>query len=130
LSQDTTYWDLKSAARYEAPREVGLAATLRVQSGFSWAPIHSAELPNVFTVPFFLEDLRNNRSDTVTIVDFRADKAFTFRGRYRFTVMADVYNLLNANPETNFILLTGSDFGNIIEWLSGRTFKIGMRFQW
>ena len=69
----------------------------------------------MFTVPFFLEDLKNNRSETVTILDFRADKTFTFRDRYRFTAMADVYNLLNANPETNFILLTGSDFRNIIE---------------
>jgi hypothetical protein len=94
-----------------------------------WAPIHSVELPNIFFASFFLEDFENNRSDTGTILDFRADKTFTFHDRYRFTVMADVYNLLNSNPETNFLLLTGSDFGNIIEWLSGRTFKIGLRLQ-
>jgi hypothetical protein len=129
MSQDTTYWSFKSAARYVAPREIGLAATLRVQSGFPWAPIHGVELPNIFFASFFLEDLKNNRSDTVTIVDFRADKTFTFRDRYRFTVMTDLYNLLNANPETNFLLLTGSDFGNIIEWLPGRTLKVGLRFQ-
>ena len=129
MNQDTTYWSFKSAARYVGPREIGLAATLRVQSGYPWAPIHTAELPNIFFASFFLEDLKRNRSDTVAILDFRADKTFAFRDRYRITVMADVYNLMNANPETNFLLLTGPDFGNIIEWLPGRTLKIGLRFE-
>jgi outer membrane receptor protein involved in Fe transport len=129
LSQDTNYWAFKSAAGYTAPREIGLAGTLRVQSGFPWAPIHYEDLPKVGTVPFFLEDLKNHRSETVAIVDFRADKTFTFGGRYKLTVMADIYNLLNTNAETNFIVLTGSDFRNIIEWVPGRTLKIGLRFQ-
>jgi outer membrane receptor protein involved in Fe transport len=129
LRQDTTYWSFKSAARYVAPRGIGLAATLRVQSGFPWAPIYSENLPNVGTVSFFLEDIRNSRSDTVAIVDFRADEEFTLRDRYRLMVMADLYNLLNANPETNFILLTGSDFRNVIAWLPGRTLKLGVRLQ-
>ncbi len=71
------------------------------------------------TVDLYLVDLRNHR----------ADKTFVFRGRYRFTLMADVYNLPNANPETDFIWNTGSDFGNIVEWLPGRTLKVGLRFQ-
>jgi hypothetical protein len=43
--------------------------------------------------------------------------------------MADVYNVLNANPELAFIWYVGSDYRNIIEWLPGRTLKIGLRFQ-
>jgi hypothetical protein len=62
-------------------------------------------------------------------VDFRIDKAFNFGGKYTATVMADVYNLFNSNAETNFILNTGSDYRNIIEWIGGRTLKIGLRFQ-
>jgi outer membrane receptor protein involved in Fe transport len=100
-----------------------------VESGFPWAPRYFEDLPNVGTVDFPLDDLRNLRSETVTIVDFRADKTFTFRDRYRFTVMADVYNLLNANPELDFVVHAGSDYRNIAEWLPGRTLKIGLRFQ-
>jgi hypothetical protein len=127
--QDSTYWSFKAGTRYEAGRQVGLAGTIRVQSGFPWAPVYTATLPQVGTVPIFLEDIENNRSETVTIVDFRVDKAFNFGGKYTATVMADVYNLLNTNAETNFLLNTGSDFRNIIEWIGGRTLKIGLRFQ-
>jgi outer membrane receptor protein involved in Fe transport len=86
-------------------------------------------LPNVGTVPIFLENIDNNYSETVTIVDFRVDKGFTFGGKYTATVMADVYNLLNSNAETNFNLRTGSGFNQIIEWVGGRTLKLGLRFQ-
>jgi outer membrane receptor protein involved in Fe transport len=93
-----------------------------------WAPI-TPYLPEVGTVPTFIENIENNRSETVPIVDFRADKAFNLGGKYTATVMADVYNLFNTNAETNFLLNTGSDFRNIIEWIGGRTLKIGLRFQ-
>jgi outer membrane receptor protein involved in Fe transport len=43
--------------------------------------------------------------------------------------MADVYNLLDVNPATNFIVDTGSRFNDVIEWLPGRTVKLGLRFE-
>ena len=43
--------------------------------------------------------------------------------------MADVYNLLNANSEIAFLTNTGSDYRNVVEWLPGRTFQIGVRLQ-
>ena len=42
---------------------------------------------NAGTVRFFSENIENNRSETVPILDLRADKAFRI-GRYRFTGMA------------------------------------------
>jgi outer membrane receptor protein involved in Fe transport len=127
--QETTYWTFKSAARYEAGAGLGLAGTVRIQSGFPWAAIHQEDLPNVGTVAFLLEDIKNNRSETVPIVDFRIDKAFNFGDKYTFTAMADIYNLFNTNAETNFVLRTGGDYRSIIEWIGGRTLKIGLRFQ-
>jgi hypothetical protein len=129
LRQDYTYWGFKTATRYEGPRDISLAATLRVESGYLWSPQYFEDLPNVGTVSFPLDDPRNHRSDTVPILDVRADKAFLVNDRYRLTVMADVYNVLNANPELAFIWYVGSDYRNIIEWLPGRTLKIGLRFQ-
>jgi hypothetical protein len=127
--QDSTTYSFKLNTRYEAGHGLGLAGTVRFLSGFQWAPVYTAELPEVGTVPVFIENIENNRSENVTIVDFRVDKAFNLGGKYTATVMADVYNLLNGNAETNFILNTGSDFRNIIEWIGGRTLKIGLRFQ-
>ena len=127
--QDSTYWSFKTGTRYEAGHGLGLAGTVRVLSGFPWAPVATPDLPVVGTVPVFIENIDNNRSETVTIVDFRVDKVFNFGGKYQATVMADVYNLLNNNSETNFILNTGSDFRNIIEWIGGRTLQVGLRFQ-
>jgi outer membrane receptor protein involved in Fe transport len=43
--------------------------------------------------------------------------------------MGDVYNLLDVNPVTNFILDTGSRFEDVIEWLPGLTLKLGLRFE-
>ena len=127
--QDSTYWSFKAGTRYEMGNGVGLAGTVRILSGFPWAPIYTVDLPQVGTVPVFIENIENNRSATVPIIDFRVDKAFNFGGKYTATVMADVYNLFNTNAESNFVLNTGSDFRNIIEWIGGRTLKIGLRFQ-
>jgi len=127
--QDTTNWQMKSSARYEAPANIGIAGTFRHQSGWPWAPIHRMGLPYLGTQAFFLEEIQENRSENVNIVDFRVDKEFALGDRYTFMVMADVFNLLNVNPATNFRLRTGSSFYNVIDWLGGRTLKIGLRLQ-
>jgi hypothetical protein len=127
--QDTTYWSFRLGTRYEAGHELGLAGTVRVQSGYPWAPIASVAIPIVGTQRVFLEDINNNRSQTAALVDFRIDKAFTFSSKYTATVMADVYNLFNTNAETNFNMASGSNFNRIIAWLGGRTLQIGLRFQ-
>jgi hypothetical protein len=75
----------------------------------------------------FSEDIDQNRSDTVPILDLRADKAFGV-GRYKFTVMADLFNALNSNAVTNFGLLNGSAFNQVIAALDPRTFQVGVRF--
>ena len=43
--------------------------------------------------------------------------------------MADVYNLTNSNPVTNFVLRTGADFRSVIAALDPRPLKIGFRWQ-
>ena len=127
--QDTKYWTAKLLTRWVAPGDFGLALNLRLQSGFPWAPVHHLIVPNVGTKAIFLTDLKENRSEDVTQVDLRVDKAFRFGGHYRLTAIADVYNLFNVNPVTNFIVDTGSRFENVIEWLPAMTLKLGLRFQ-
>ena len=125
--QKSTNWQGRAMARYVFPFDIGAAANLRVQSGFAYARIYQASLPLAGTVRFFAENIENNRSETVPILDLRADKAFTI-GRYRFTAMADLFNSLNSNAATNFNLVNGAAFNQIIAALDPRTFQIGLRF--
>jgi hypothetical protein len=125
--QKTTNWQGRAIARYVFPFDIGAAANLRVQSGFGYADIYSASLPRAGTVRFFSENTENHRSDTVPILDLRADKAFRI-GRYRVTAMADLFNVTNSNAVTNLTLVNGANFNRIVAALDPRTFQLGFRF--
>jgi hypothetical protein len=125
--QKSTNWQGRAMARYVFPFEIGVAGNLRVQSGFGYSPIYTTTLPNAGTVRFFSADIDTNRSDMVPILDLRADKAFGI-GKYKFTVMADLFNTLNSNAVTNFTLVNGSNYNRIIAALDPRTFQVGVRF--
>ena len=56
-----------------------------------------------FECTFFVENLDQNRSEAVNLMNFRVDKAFPI-GSAKITAMLDIYNLLNADPVTNFNL--------------------------
>jgi hypothetical protein len=62
-------------------------------------------------------------------VDFRLDKTFTMGGKYRLSVLADLFNVLNSNQVTNFNLSNGSRFNQIIATLDPRTFQLAFRFE-
>ncbi len=129
--QETTTYHLTMMGRYVFPRDVGVAANYRFQSGFPYARIipDATTTPtlNATPAPFFVEDLSNNRSDAVHLLNFRVDKAFTVR-RFTITAMFDLYNVLNANPVTNFNLYNGG-FGDIIAVLDPRVAQVGFRVQ-
>lgn len=126
--QKTTNWTARVLGRYVFPHELGLGVNYRVQSGWPYARRIQTSLPHAGTVWFFAEPLDANRSETATILDLRADKAFRFSGRYKVTFMADLYNALNSNAVTNFLLVNGSNFNRIVATLDPRTFMLGARF--
>jgi hypothetical protein len=127
--QSNSNWNFRLLGRYTLPKEIAFSANLRVQSGWPWAPIYTVNVPGSGNNNIFLEDIDNNYSEVVTLFDIRAEKAFTFGGRYKVVGMVDVYNLFNSNAETNFVLNTGSRFQNLIAALDPRAIKIGARFQ-
>ncbi len=61
------------------------------------------------------------------LLDLRVDKAIRF-GRYKVTVMGDLFNTLNSNAVTNFFLTNGASFNKIIATLDPRTAQVGFRF--
>ncbi len=127
--QETTVYHLAMMGRYVFPWEIGFAANYRFQSGFPFARIISdgttTPILNATPSPFFVEDLKNNRSDNVHLLNFRVDKAFTV-GKMKITGMFDLYNVLNTNPVTNFNLYSGG-FGDIIAVLDPRVAQVGIR---
>jgi Carboxypeptidase regulatory-like domain/TonB dependent receptor len=124
--QKTTNWQGRAIARYEFKYEIGFAANLRAQSGFGYAEVLSAPLPNAGTTRFFAQDLSSNKSDTTPILDFRIDKAFKINNRFRITGMFDLFNTLNSNAVTNFVLTSGN-YNQIIATLDPRTAQLGIR---
>ena len=128
--QATTNWGGRLLARVDLPFDVGLSANVRHQSGWPYAPIQRVDIPGTGTnQPIFLGNLSDYRSENVTISDVRVDKTIATGERGRMTLMADVYNLLNANAVTNFSLRT-EDLGRVIAALDPVAVKLGLRYQW
>ncbi len=75
-----------------------------------------------------MEDIANNRSDTVPLVGLRADKSWRL-GERRFMVMFDLFNVLNSNAVANFALINGPSFNKILSALQPRTVQIGARIE-
>jgi carboxypeptidase family protein len=129
--QKTTMYHLQLAGRYTFPYDVGFAANYRFQSGFPYSFIvPDGDVPlNVcnFQCSFFSTNLDQNRSEAVNLLNFRFDKSFPV-GRSRITAMLDWYNVLNADPITNFNLV-GDGFKKVIATLDPRVFQVGFRFE-
>ena len=127
--QVTTNWGARLLARYTLPYDVGVSANVRHQSGWPYALIQRVDIPGTGTnQPIFLTDLSANRSDNVTMVDLRLDKALNVGVRSRITLMLDLYNLFNSNAVTNFSLRTGDD-ERVIAALDPLAMKLGVRYQ-
>ena len=127
LIQDITNWQLKSAGRYVMPYNIGTAATLRLVSGFNWAPLVRVNVGNVGNQTVYLDNISANRSDTVAILDFRVDKGVQLGDSAEIEFMLDLFNALNGAAETNFIMRAGGNFRETIEWIQGRTIGLSAR---
>jgi hypothetical protein len=82
----------------------------------------------VGNVNVFQSNIDANRSDTATLVDLRAEKAFPI-GSVRILLMLDLFNALNSNAVTNFNLSNGPSFNQINATLDPRTAQAGIRIQ-
>jgi hypothetical protein len=129
--QQTTTYHFQLLGRYTLPYDVGFAANFRYQSGFPYARVipdcSCLNLSN-YGADFFVENLDQNRSDGVGLLNFRIDKGFPI-GRTKLTGMLDIYNVLNTDPVTNFVLNSGSSYKRVIATLDPRVFQVGVRLE-
>ena len=125
--QDTSTYQFKTSARYVFPYEVGMAGTFRYVSGFNFAPTHRLSVYGGSLKPYvWLGYMNENRSDNVTIIDFRVDKAFALGERMNVQLLLDLFNALNANTVTNFQMLDTA-YRNVVDYLKGRTIGLSAR---
>lgn len=127
--QSTTNWSARIAGRYVFKYNIGVGVNYRVQSGYGYTRVITTSLPNAGTVNFFYDDLDNQYSDKVPILDLRLDKTVTFGGRYRAAIMLDAYNTLNNNSVSNFNIVNGSQYNRIIATLDPRVVQVAFRFE-
>lgn len=132
--QKTTVWHYQFMGRYTFPFDIGFSANYRLQSGFPYSPIVAdgdttpgLNLSN-FGAPFFLQNLSENRSDNVNLLNFRLDKSVQV-GKLKVSGMLDIYNVLNNDAVTNFNLTLGPSFKTAIAVLDPRVFQAGFRIE-
>ena len=125
--QQSTNWQGRAIARYVFKYDIGVATNFRAQSGYAFSRVIAVSLPNAGATRFYDQNINNNRSETVPILDFRVDKAFRI-GHYKVTGMFDAFNVTNSNAVTNFNLLNGASYNQIIATLDPRTLQLGVRF--
>ena len=130
--QKTTMYHAQLSGHYSFAHDVGVGLNYRYQSGFPYSLIVPDGAVNLnvcqFNCAFFAQNLDQNRSESVNLMNFRIDKAFPFGGGKKATLMLDIYNLLNADPVTNFNLSVTSP-RTVIAVLDPRVFQMGFRFE-
>jgi hypothetical protein len=127
--ETSTIWNYKIVGRYTMPYEIGLSGSWKVQSGRQWGRSLSFAFPGDGTQSVRVEPVTANRAPTVSILDFRADKSFSF-GRFgKMTGMVDVFNALNSGSVINFSTVTGPTFKRVIGILDPRVVRFGVRYE-
>ena len=122
-------WSGRLHATWEGPWELRFTPLLRHQAGQPFARTVVARL-NYGTIPVLTEPVGTRRQPNVTILDLRTDKDIRLRSRQRLTVFAEVFNVLNTNPEQNLIWQSGGAFMRPLVIVPPRILRIGVGVHW
>ena len=86
--ETSTLWNYKVIGRYTMPWEIGFSGSWKVQSGRQWGRNIAVAFPVTARRTIRVEEVTANRAPTVSILDLRADKTFTFGKFGRLTAHA------------------------------------------
>jgi hypothetical protein len=126
--ETSTLWNYKAIGRYTFPWQIGFSGSWKLQSGRQYGRNTSVPFPGDGAQNVRVEEVTAHRAPTVSIVDLRFDKSFTFGKFGRLTGMVDMFNLLNANTVTNFSTQTGATYLRAIGILDPRIVRFGVRY--
>jgi hypothetical protein len=117
---------------WQAKWQINLGMNMLVRQGFA-TPYHRTQVPTADPIAasktvLLVTDLDDNRLPTVTSLDARVGKEFTYR-RARFNVDLDVFNVLNSSTVLGRqydLRVTTAD--NVLEIMNPRILRLGVRF--
>ncbi len=123
LGRYTFPWQIGFAANWRYPERLPVLADRRRRRHLPGAQpleLRGALLPS--------NNLSDDRSDNVSLLNFRLDKAFDV-GRFKVSGMLDIYNVLNSEAVTNFALTLGPSYKRVTAVLDPRVFMVGARLE-
>ena len=137
FNEPTTRWDIKVSGTYEAPFGIRISPLLRHQAGVNFARTISvgsaaataagAIYASTTANPYAAEARDARRQDNITVLDIRADRAFTLVGSLRVRALFDLFNITNSNAVETRTVTTGTSFNRPTSVLAPRTARIGFR---
>jgi hypothetical protein len=110
------------------PWQIGFSGSWKVQSGRQWGRNTAVTFPGDGTQNIRMEEVTANRAPSVSILDVRADKSFSFGKFGKATFQVDVFNALNSGAVTNFQTVTGANFRSVLGILDPRIVRFGFRY--
>jgi hypothetical protein len=125
--ETSTTWNYKLVGRYVMPLQIGLSGSWKVQSGQNYGRTLNFTFPGDGLRVFRVEPITANRYPTASILDFRADKSFSFGKIGKLTAQVDVFNALNANVPTD-LRATSANFNEVLNILAPRVIRFGLRY--
>jgi len=90
--------------------DVSMSFYFRAISGYPWTTRYRTELLAQGLVTFFVEPRGSQRYDMQKILDVRLEKIFTLGGKSRLGIIADIFNVFNADTITNWGTVINSDY--------------------
>lgn len=119
----------KLAGTYLAPRGFRISGVFRAQTGQPIARTFQVSGLNQGTNTILSGPIGSERLPGVVTADITIAKAFDLgRGNMALVPEVAIFNIANANTVTSVITSSGSAFGQVLNFLSPRIFRFGMRF--
>jgi outer membrane receptor protein involved in Fe transport len=129
-SNDTWEWTATASGSYAMPWAVLLSAHVESRSGLPFARTVSAT--GGVTIPSItvrVNPIGTYWTPAVNLVDFRVEKALSFRASRKMALRLNIYNLLNANTVTNLTQLSGPNFLGATGILPSRVAEFGLSYR-
>ncbi len=112
-----TVWNGKLYGTWEPAWGLRFTPVFKIQQGYPAGRVFNATNtsgvtggpnPNYGTQPLHAEPITAHRMETIKVLDLRAEKQFTLRGRLKLGILLDLYNVFNENTELNIRSTTGT----------------------
>ncbi len=118
---------LKFAGTFMAPRGVRVSGVVLAQTGQPIARTFNVGGLTQGTVTILSERNGDSRLPNVATIDLTVAKDFIFGTGVRLEPSLSIFNLLNSNEVTSTITSSGSAFDQVLNFLSPRVFRFGIK---